>query len=137
MDAGALVQRLLGDGFMLRLSDDGERIIVNTSLASLTDAQKAEIREHKAEIIAYLKAKIYDPKVAKGAIHYTLNRAQRQMEKKQLTPEQRASLIVTVAPKLTLCWHALEKHDIIHLKSNLRHFYRAVCQTARDAASGE
>lgn len=108
-DVGKFVQSLIGDGFNISVSNDGEKIKIDTSHSQLSDQQRQTIKDHKEEILIYLRRKAWNPKVAKGATHYILYRSHKQI--REAPPEVRAKLIAQVEPKLTAVWQAFEHQD--------------------------
>lgn len=124
MNIETFIADLTHTGLILGVSPDGERITVDTTRTKLTDEQKTLIREHKSEILEILQQRGFDPKVAKGAIHYIAHRSQRWIDK--LPRENLSTLMVLLYPYQTQIWNAYQKKQTRMLQCALIEYYRTV-----------
>lgn len=109
MDIPQFIQRLIGDGFSISLSEDGEKIKLSSSGGKLDDERRKYIQEHRDEIVAHLRKRAWNPKVAKGATHYIMARAQRRIA--ELHPKLRKEYIAQLVQHSTPVWEAFQEQD--------------------------
>lgn len=109
MDTAQFVQKLIGDGFNISLSEDGEKIKLSSTNGKLDSERRQYIQDNKTDIIAHLRRKVWNPKVARGATQWIIIRAQRHIS--EMPPKQRAEYIEQLAQLSTPVWEAFNQQD--------------------------
>jgi hypothetical protein len=146
------LQQLIGDG--LTITSDGEKLKVDTTYGQLDDVQRANIREHKTEILEYLtrkttpsndklvkqvlhdvRTKEFSPKAARATIHMMLYRCQRIMD--QCPMETRMKCLEEVNPTMQMMWIAYQEQNRENLAASLELLEQKVIEYVQNAGNDQ